>query len=194
MPVDPRLCYRVSSLYQSRGRGCAGNVIGVDGTLNWRSSARMCRSLRLEGRTIIDIGCGNGRFMAMALVNRAYRVLGCEFPENHAQQLIYFAVLEEIVLDLDGFGLPNGLNTEYYPCDIEKVQPRALHTYNDFSHSIHNPWSAIWAVVCHARISGNPSRLRLHVLGGHATRNPACHSEALCPLRKCRHAGCFPMR
>ena len=96
-------------------------MIGVDGTLNWPSSARMCRSLRLEGRTIIDIGCGNGRFMAMALVNRAYRVLGCEFPENHAQQLIYFTVLEAMVMDLDGFGLPNGLNTEYIPCDVEKV-------------------------------------------------------------------------
>ena len=122
MPVDPRMCYRVSCLYQSRGQGIAGNVIGVDGTLNWRSSARMCSSLRLEGRTIIDFGCGNGRFMAMALANRAYRVLGCEYPENHAQNLIYFTVLEAMVMDLVGFGLPNGLNTEFIPCDIEEVR------------------------------------------------------------------------
>jgi hypothetical protein len=75
MPVDPRMRYRVSRLYQSRGKGCSGNVIGVDGTLNWPSSARMAVALRVEGRNAIDFGCGNGRFMAMALAMGAYGLL-----------------------------------------------------------------------------------------------------------------------
>jgi tRNA G46 methylase TrmB len=120
MSVDPRMCYRVSRLYQSRGKGCAGNVIGVDGTLNWRSSARMCQGLRVFGRITIDFGCGDGRFMAMALAMGAYSVLGIEHPQNVAQQLIFCAVLEEMLLDLAGFQL-TGLNAEWIPLDIDKV-------------------------------------------------------------------------
>jgi hypothetical protein len=120
MPVDPRMCYRVSRLYQSRGKGCSGNVIGVDGTLNWPSSARMAVALRVEGRNAIDFGCGNGRFMAMALAMGAYGVSGIELPQNVAQQLIFCAVLEEMLLDLAGFQL-TGLNAEWIPLDIDKV-------------------------------------------------------------------------
>jgi len=37
----------------------------------------------------------------MAFANTAYRVLGREFSENHAQQLIYFTVPEAMFMDLD---------------------------------------------------------------------------------------------
>jgi hypothetical protein len=120
MPVDPRMCCRVSRLYQSRGKGCSGNVIGVDGTLNWKSSARMAVALRVEGRNAIDFGCGNGRFMAMALAMGAFGVSGIELPQNVTQQLIFCAVLEEMLLDLAGFQL-TGLNAEWIPLDIDKV-------------------------------------------------------------------------
>jgi hypothetical protein len=134
MPLDPDIFYRVSRLYQSRG--CGGNVFGISGTLNWRSSVRICRSLRTEGRTVMDFGSGNGRFMAMALTSGARRVLGCEHPQNHAQHFIFCAVLEEMVLDWDGFGLI-GLDIENFLFDIDEVHCPGLlfyvFTFNAYS-------------------------------------------------------------
>jgi hypothetical protein len=155
-------------------------------------------ALRVEGRNAIDFGCGNGRFMAMALAMGAYGVSGIEHPENVAQQLIFCAVLEEMLLDLAGFQL-TGLNAEWIPLDIDKVHcPGSLFLISYIQtiqiHPIHNPWSTFSAGESHARYSGRFSELRLRLLGGNATRHPACHSAALCALPKCRHAGCLSMQ
>ena len=87
-------CYLISRQFQSRSAGCSANTIGVSGTLNWRSTRRMCRSLRVEGRRLMDMGAGDGQFMVSALANGARMVMGCEHPQNHAQQWILLSVLE----------------------------------------------------------------------------------------------------
>jgi hypothetical protein len=128
-----------------------------------------------------------------------YGVSGIELPQNVAQQLIFCAVLEEMLLDLAGFQL-TGLNAEWIPLDIDKVHcPGSLFLISYIQtiqiHPIHNPWSTgtFWAGESHARYSGRFSELRLRLLGGNATRHPACHSAALCPLSQRRHAGCLSM-
>ena len=63
----------------------------------------MCRSLRVEGRRLMDMGAGDGQFMVSALANGARMVMGCEHPQNHAQQLILLSVLEGMPKVLDGF-------------------------------------------------------------------------------------------
>ena len=62
-------CYLISRQFQSRSAGCSANTIGVSGTLNWRSTRRMCRSLRVEGRRLMDMGAGDGQFMVSDLAN-----------------------------------------------------------------------------------------------------------------------------
>ncbi len=79
------------------------------------------------GRITIDFGCGDGLFMAMALAMGAYRVLGIQHPHNVVQQLIFCAVLEEMLLDLAGFELTR-LNAECFPLDIDEVHyPRSFY-------------------------------------------------------------------
>jgi hypothetical protein len=115
---DKRIFWQIK--LEPRGKGCSGNVIGVDGTLNLQSTARMAVALRVEGRNAIDFDCGNGRFMAMALAMGAFRVSSIEHPQNVTQQLIFCAVLEEMLLDLAGFQL-TVLNAEWIPLNIDKV-------------------------------------------------------------------------
>ena len=102
-PVSVRICRLVSRQFQSRSAGCSGNTIGVSGTLNCRSTGRMCQSLRVSGRSVMDMGAGDGQFMISALANGARNVLGCEHPQNHAQLFIFRSVLEGMAQVLDGF-------------------------------------------------------------------------------------------
>ncbi len=113
--------------------------------------------------------------MAMALANRVYRVLGREFPENHAQQLIYFTVLEAMVMDLDGFGLPNGLNTECIPCDVEKV--RCHLSISSTQSTMFGPPFGQWNVM-----PGYPGTLPDCVYTFWPTFGWACHQKPSVPF------------
>ena len=117
---DP--CHLVSRQFKSRSAGCSGNTIGFSGTLNWRSTSRMCRSLRVEGRRLMDMGAGDGQFMVSALANGARMVMGCEHPQNHAQQLILLSVLEGMPKVLDGFDFEQSVSkVEFMLQDIDQA-------------------------------------------------------------------------
>ena len=63
----------------------------------------MCQSLRVSGRSVMDMGADDGQFMISALATGARNVLGCEHPQNHAQLFIFRSVLEGMAQVLDGF-------------------------------------------------------------------------------------------
>jgi hypothetical protein len=121
-PVSLRICRLVSRQFQSKSAGCSGNTIGVSGTLNWRSTGRMCQSLRVAGRSVMDMGAGDGQFMISALANGARNVLGCEHPQNHAKLLIFSSVLEGMAQVLDGFEFDQSASkVEFMLQDIDQA-------------------------------------------------------------------------
>lgn len=82
----------------------------------------MCRSLRVEGRRLMDMGAGDGQFMVSALVNGARMVMGCEHPQNHAQQLILLSVLEGMPKVLGGFDFEQSVSkVEFMLQDIDQA-------------------------------------------------------------------------
>jgi hypothetical protein len=124
---DP--CYIVSRQFQSRSAEISANTIGLGGSLNWLSTRRMCQSLRIEGRTVMDMGAGDGQFMLSALVCRARKVLGIEHPQNHAQPLILSSALEGIAEILDGFDFEQSVSkVEYMLRDIDQALACVFHS------------------------------------------------------------------
>ena len=105
----------------------------------------MCQSLRVSGRSVMDMGAGDGQFMISALANGARNVLGCEHPQNHAQLFIFRSVLEGMAQVLDGF-------------EIDQIASKVEFMLHDID--------PFWAVEGHARFSGNFSRSRIRILGG----------------------------
>ena len=82
----------------------------------------MCRSLRVEGRRLMDMGAGDGQFMVSALANGARMVMGCEHPQNHAQQLILLSVLEGMPKVLGGFDFEQSVSkVEFMLQDIDQA-------------------------------------------------------------------------
>ncbi len=89
----------------------------------------MCQSVRVEGRTVMDMGAGVGQFMLSALVYGARKVLGCEHPQNHAQSLILSSALEGIVQILDGFDFEQSVSkVECMPQDIDEALACVFHS------------------------------------------------------------------
>jgi hypothetical protein len=118
--MDP--CYIVYRQFQSRSAGVSGNTIGVGGTLNWRSTRRICESLRVKDRTVMDMGAGDGQFMLSALAYGARKVLRCEHPQNHAQSLILSSALEGVAQVLDGLVFEQSVSRiEYMLQDIDQA-------------------------------------------------------------------------
>ncbi len=113
-------CNRVNRLYYSRTNGISGGVVGVDGSLNGRSTMLVLQGLHAKGRVVMDMGCGDGRFMAAALAGGARKVVGCELPDNHAQLRIFNSVLGKMARVFKGFSTYKS-KVKYLLQDIDKV-------------------------------------------------------------------------
>ena len=61
------------------------------------------RSLRVNGRRFVDLGCGFGWMLAAALAMGALRAVGVELPENEPQKRIFNSVMKEVQQEKVGF-------------------------------------------------------------------------------------------
>jgi hypothetical protein len=111
----------INRLYYSQTNGCWGGLDGVDGSLNGRSVMNVLQALRAKGRTVLDIGAGDGRFMVAALAGgKARKVLGYELPVNCLQKDIFGSVLQKMTTVLKGFRFSTS-EVQYWMQDINKV-------------------------------------------------------------------------
>ena len=93
----------------------------MDGSLNGRSVMLVVEAIRGKGRRVVDIGAGDGRFMAAALVaGKARSVMGYELPENHPQRGIFYSVLQEMTSIMKGFRFSHH-EVKYMLQDINQV-------------------------------------------------------------------------
>ena len=103
----------------------------------------MCRSLRVEGRRLMDMGAGDGQFMVSALANGARMVMGCEHPQNHAQQLILLSVLEGMPKVLDGFDFEQSVSkVEFMLQDID--QALACVSLSSIQYKKFDAFDSLW--------------------------------------------------
>ena len=63
----------------------------------------MLQSLRVKGRTFVDLGCGFGWMMTAALGMGALAAVGIELPANIGQMSIYEGVIKKMQEEKVGF-------------------------------------------------------------------------------------------
>ena len=97
------ICFRISKIIQKVTNGIAGNVEGFDGSVNATGAACMLRSLRVKGRTFVDLGCGFGWMLTAALGMGALAAVGIELPANIGQMSIYEGVIKKMQEEKVGF-------------------------------------------------------------------------------------------
>jgi predicted RNA methylase len=56
--------------------------MGVNGSINPLAVFGMLMAMKVEGRTVFDFGCSEGRFLLAAALQGARKAIGIEFPEN----------------------------------------------------------------------------------------------------------------
>jgi hypothetical protein len=74
------------------GGGADGRVMGVNGSINPLAVFGMLMAMKVEGRTVFDFGCSEGRFLLAAALQGARKAIGVEFPENKGYQYLFDAV------------------------------------------------------------------------------------------------------
>ena len=150
----------------------------------------MCRSLRVEGRRLMDMGAGDGQFMVSALASGARMVMGCEHPQNHAQQLILLSVLEGMPKVLGGFDFEQSVSkVEFMLQDIDQALACVFLSSIQYKN-----FDVFDSLLGQLRVMpGFPEGVYSFWVPGDAPGNPDCHSGALCPLPKCQHACSFSM-
>jgi hypothetical protein len=110
----------VSRTFHRVSDGTHGNTQGFHGSLTPGSLHKIFREQDLFGRNFVDLGAGDGKILAAALVSGASRVHGIELPGNQANHLIFLAAMRkirQIVLKDEDISSKSELQFE----DIEKV-------------------------------------------------------------------------
>ena len=78
------------------GGGADGRVMGVNGSINPLAVFGMLMAMKVEGRTVFDFGCSEGRFLLAAALQGARKAIGVEFPENKGYQYLFDAVRKSV--------------------------------------------------------------------------------------------------
>ena len=95
--------------------------MGLDGSLNGSSAMLVGQAIHAKGRKVVDMGAGDGRFMAAMLAGgKARSVLGYELPANHLQRDIFYSVLQKMTTDMKGFRF-NSRQVKFMLRDINEV-------------------------------------------------------------------------
>ena len=99
----------------------------------------MLRSLRVKGRTFVDLGCGFGWMLTAALGMGALAAVGIELPANIGQMSIYEGVIKKMQEEKVGFTNFFQQKHEIIHFDINEV----------FAVSIVSlPCSVTWSLGC----------------------------------------------
>ena len=141
------ICARIARIIQKRTNGIAGNVEGVDGSINATGAACILRSLRVRGRNFVDLGCGYGWMMAAAIGMGALSGVGIELPANKAQMSIFRGVIEKMQEEKVGFTDSFQPKHEFIHLDINEV----FALFYRFIASWHHFVVLYCAVASHAR-------------------------------------------
>jgi hypothetical protein len=115
------ICARIARIIQKRTNGIAGNVEGVDGSINATGAACILRSLRVRGRNFVDLGCDYGWMMAGAFGMGALSGVGIELPANIGQMRIYEGVIKKMQEEKVGFTDSFQQKHEFIHLDINEV-------------------------------------------------------------------------
>ena len=86
----------VSRTFHRGSDGTHGNTQGFHGSLTPGSLHKIFREQDLFGRNFVDLGAGDGKILAAALVSGASRVHGIELPGNQANHFIFIAAMRKI--------------------------------------------------------------------------------------------------
>ena len=70
------------------GGGADGRVMGVNGSINPLAVFGMLMAMKVEGRTVFDFGCSEGRFLLAAALQGARKAIGVEFSEKKGYQYL----------------------------------------------------------------------------------------------------------
>ena len=83
---------------------------------------RVLQLLDIVGRTVVDLGAGDGRVLASALACCADKVFGHELPENKACKFVFDAVLKRMDAT-SGNADPSfySRRARWFPDDIDEV-------------------------------------------------------------------------
>ena len=80
---------KVFSFFKKISDGAHGNTSGFHGSLTPQSTWKILNALDVFGRSVEDIGAGNGIFLSAALSNGASKAHGFELPGNEANRYIF---------------------------------------------------------------------------------------------------------
>jgi predicted RNA methylase len=84
---------KVFSFFKKISDGAHGNTSGFHGSLTPQSTWKILNALDVFGRSVEDIGAGNGIFLSAALSNGASKAHGFELPGNEANRYIFKAAM-----------------------------------------------------------------------------------------------------
>ena len=87
---------KVFSFFKKISDGAHGNTSGFHGCLTPHSTWKILKALDVFGRSVEDIGAGNGIFLSAALsksASKAHGFRGFELPGNEANRYIFKAAM-----------------------------------------------------------------------------------------------------
>jgi predicted RNA methylase len=121
----------VTRLYKSytrvSGGGANGRVVGINGSINPLAVYAMLIAMQVDGRTVFDFGCSEGRVLFAAVLLGARRAIGVDMPENRGYRFLFDAVkksMEKASAVLSIKWIPRDIDT------VERSHNCALHSHN----------------------------------------------------------------
>ena len=115
--IEARAVRRVYSHYRKASDGCDGKADGFGGSLSPKSLADIFKLMKIVGRRVVDLGAGEGRVLAAALVLGAQSAIGYELPANIAQKFVFDAVILRIISS----SAPKSCHCQWNAIDIDEV-------------------------------------------------------------------------
>ena len=108
--------------FRKASGGCDGGVVGHNGSMTPFSLVLIFQFLGVCGRRLVDLGCGEGRVLASALMCGAEKVYGHELSANRAHKFVFDAVLVRMARAVGSSDTSVfSRNAQWLEDDIDKV-------------------------------------------------------------------------